>query len=488
MTDMADTTESVPKVIHYCWFGRSPLPEQALRCIESWKCFLPDWEVVRWDESNFDVSCCRYASAAYNAGKWAFVADYARFKILHEHGGVYFDVDVELLAPIDDLLEQGPFVICSVDGTECEWADLEEGQTSIKVDPSLGLAATPGLALYWEILRLFDILGLWDPNALFSSEVAAKRTTQILRALGLKNETGAQQVAGVWVHPSSLASEGSGRSPNEIGDARLIHHHTMSWLEPSYRAQFEIEAKLLNAGLSKAAASGLSKVVAILRHGDLRRVCGIAEKVFLRKCRNRAVTLIDWCLDMKACGRPLTKIIPSRFKAQGANRHEPTPYFILDELFQSFEMSENTRLLDVGCGLGRVLAHFVASRCPGTITGVELDPDLAERCQKWSRRYSNVEVVPGSVLDMDLSVFTDIYLFNPFDGATFRRFIEKAEAEVSHPLTLCYLSDHASTEIASLLSERPGWELKKREWTWKTCLRGLQRYSVWRYVPPRGLA
>lgn len=84
----------IPKKIHYCWFGRNPLPEDAKKCIASWNKHLPDYEIIEWNEDNFDVNCIPYTRQAYDAKKYAFVSDYARFKILYEQGGLYFDTDV----------------------------------------------------------------------------------------------------------------------------------------------------------------------------------------------------------------------------------------------------------------------------------------------------------------------------------------------------------------------------------------------------------
>ncbi len=100
----------IPKTIHYCWFGRGPLPRLAFECIESWRKFLPDHEIKLWNEDNFDINICHYTSQAYKAGKYAFVSDYARFWILYNHGGIYFDTDVKLLAPINDILQLGIYV------------------------------------------------------------------------------------------------------------------------------------------------------------------------------------------------------------------------------------------------------------------------------------------------------------------------------------------------------------------------------------------
>ena len=95
---------SIPKVIHYCWFGGNPLTPLAERCIASWKKYCPDYEIVCWDESNFDVTQNIYVKEAYENKKWAFVSDYARVFILYHYGGVYLDADAEVIKPIDSIL------------------------------------------------------------------------------------------------------------------------------------------------------------------------------------------------------------------------------------------------------------------------------------------------------------------------------------------------------------------------------------------------
>lgn len=99
----------IPKIIHYCWFGKGPMPERAGSCIESWHKYMPDWEYMLWNENNFDVSSYPYTQEAYNAGKFAFVSDVARLKALKDYGGVYFDVDFEVYKPFDDLLHNDAF-------------------------------------------------------------------------------------------------------------------------------------------------------------------------------------------------------------------------------------------------------------------------------------------------------------------------------------------------------------------------------------------
>lgn len=94
----------IPKVIHYCWFGRGAMPELAIKCIESWKKFLPDYTMKLWNEDSFDINTVAYVKEAYEARKFAFVTDYIRLYALYNEGGIYMDTDVEVLKSLDNLL------------------------------------------------------------------------------------------------------------------------------------------------------------------------------------------------------------------------------------------------------------------------------------------------------------------------------------------------------------------------------------------------
>ncbi len=100
-----ENEQKIPKIIHYCWFGGNPLPEMAVKCLESWKKHCPDYEIIEWNEKNFPIDYNTYVKEAYEAKKWAFVSDVARLYALVEYGGVYMDTDVEVLKPIDDILK-----------------------------------------------------------------------------------------------------------------------------------------------------------------------------------------------------------------------------------------------------------------------------------------------------------------------------------------------------------------------------------------------
>ena len=98
------------KIIHYCWFGDKPLPKLAKKCIKSWEKFLPDFKIMKWSEENVDLNECAFIKEAYDAKKFAFVADYARTKALNEYGGIYFDTDMEITKDISNLLNDETFL------------------------------------------------------------------------------------------------------------------------------------------------------------------------------------------------------------------------------------------------------------------------------------------------------------------------------------------------------------------------------------------
>lgn len=99
----------IPKIIHYCWFGRGEMPQMALDCIASWRKHMPDWEYMLWNEDNFDVGSVPYAKEAYEARKFAFVSDVVRLHVLREYGGVYLDTDVMVLKSLEPLLDDSAF-------------------------------------------------------------------------------------------------------------------------------------------------------------------------------------------------------------------------------------------------------------------------------------------------------------------------------------------------------------------------------------------
>ena len=140
----------IPKIIHYCWFGHNPLPPLAIKCIASWKKHFPDYEIKEWNEDNFNVNSIPYTYEAYSVGKYAFVSDYARFWILYQYGGIYFDTDVEVIKNMDDIINAGPFM-------GCENMFIPKNKNSIAdINPGLGFGAIPKMEIYKNILDYYS--------------------------------------------------------------------------------------------------------------------------------------------------------------------------------------------------------------------------------------------------------------------------------------------------------------------------------------------
>ncbi|MEH7419501.1 capsular polysaccharide synthesis protein, partial [Neobacillus drentensis] len=99
----------IPKTIHYCWFGEKEKPELVKKCLNSWKETLPDYQIIEWNEKNFDINANKYVKEAYQSGKFAFVSDYVRVFVLYRFGGIYLDTDVEVFKPFDIFLHHSSF-------------------------------------------------------------------------------------------------------------------------------------------------------------------------------------------------------------------------------------------------------------------------------------------------------------------------------------------------------------------------------------------
>lgn len=215
---------NIPSKIHYCWFGKNPLPEIAKKCIKSWEKYCPGFEIIEWNESNFDVKCCKYVSEAYEAKKWAFVSDYARFKILYENGGIYFDTDVELIKPINDLLQNGPYMGLERILTKVEGAGFA-------VNPGLGLAAYPKLDLLNEMLSSYNNRHFVNEDGSLNYTTIVEYTTEVMRRHGLRDINKQQNIDGVIVYPCDYFAPKNyfTRELLITENTRSIHHYDGTW-------------------------------------------------------------------------------------------------------------------------------------------------------------------------------------------------------------------------------------------------------------------
>ena len=202
------------------------MPKIAEKCIASWKKYLPEYEIRRWDESNFDLNMIPYTKEAYAAGKYAFVSDYARFWILYHYGGVYFDTDVEVIRPVDDILERGDFL-----GVESD----RNGE--ITVNPGLGFAASKGSEAIWELLNLYRTFHFLNADGTHCLKNIVEITTEYLSARGLENTGEIQQCCGFTIYPndSFCPIDYDTRELKITENTRTIHHYAESWVPRSTR-------------------------------------------------------------------------------------------------------------------------------------------------------------------------------------------------------------------------------------------------------------
>ncbi len=216
----------IPKIIHYCWFGGNELPVLAMRCIESWKKYLPDYEIKEWNETNYDVHFIPYVHEAYESKKYAFVSDYVRFDILYRYGGLYFDTDVEVIKPMNDIIARGPFMGCETDIND-------RGATAKAVAPGLGMGVNPGLGIYSEILDLYGKLHFVKADGSLNLKTVVEYTTELLCKHGLKNTNEIQKCVGVWIYPAryfcpiNLVT----KKIHITEDTCTIHHYAASWID-----------------------------------------------------------------------------------------------------------------------------------------------------------------------------------------------------------------------------------------------------------------
>lgn len=219
----------IPRVIHYCWFGRNPLPESAVKCIESWRKFFPDYEIKEWNEDNFDVNIIPYTAEAYSVGKYAFVSDYARFWVLYHYGGVYFDTDVEVIKSMDDVIDNGAFmgieVMCKVTPEDLIGYPM--------VAPGLGIGAPAKMSFYKQLLNYYSGIHFLREDGSIIGGTVVGHTTRLLVKEGLQKSSAVQYIAGIWIYPEDYFNpfdDITGRL-KKTENTRSIHWYARTWLK-----------------------------------------------------------------------------------------------------------------------------------------------------------------------------------------------------------------------------------------------------------------
>ncbi|MGJ9459045.1 glycosyltransferase family 32 protein [Oceanobacillus sp. CF4.6] len=214
----------IPKRIHYCWFGGKEKSDLIKRFIESWEVKLPDYEIIEWNERNFNLDDNKYAKEAYTAKKYAFVSDYVRVHALYHHGGIYLDTDVEVFKSFDDLLHLDSF-----------WGFEQEDYIATST-----IGAAKGNKIVKTFLDSYRDARFINDDGSFNELTNVAKITQILEELGIEMTGDYQELPGVGsFFPQEYFS------PYDYINCRnfmtdhtyTMHHFYQSWLSPKARAK-----------------------------------------------------------------------------------------------------------------------------------------------------------------------------------------------------------------------------------------------------------
>lgn len=223
----------IPKIIHYCWFGGKPLDEKSKKCIESWKKYFPDYEIIQWNESNFNVNEIEFMKKAYDNQKWAFVSDVARLLIIYEYGGFYFDTDVEIIKSFNDIIDDG-----------------FEGYFGLEHDllpnSGLGFGAIKHQKVIKELIDVYKNLD-YDRYSEELGKVACPIVTgDLLRKKGFKNKNQIQFISDIKIFTCDYFDPINYQNGKVslTNNTHSIHWYNASWQELNEKIEQEKLRKL----------------------------------------------------------------------------------------------------------------------------------------------------------------------------------------------------------------------------------------------------
>lgn len=218
----------VPKIIHYCWFGKKEKPEIVKKCIQSWKNYLPDYEVMEWNEENFNIEKFLFTKQAYDIRNYAFVSDYVRVYALYNYGGVYLDTDTEILGSLDDFLSQPSF-----------WGFEEKNYIATSI-----IGAEPENELIKDFLDYYESLSLYDQKGQVKKFTNVVVVTELLKNRGVILDGTYQVVEGIaTIYPQEYFSpyDYINCYMKKTANSVAVHHFHKSWLPLSVRIKSSIK-------------------------------------------------------------------------------------------------------------------------------------------------------------------------------------------------------------------------------------------------------
>lgn len=245
-----ESDKMIPKKIHYCWFGKGPKNKLFEKCLESWKKYFPDFEIIEWNEENFDIEENKYIKQAYECKKYAFVSDYVRLKVLYEQGGIYFDTDVEVLKRIpDEILETGYFA----------------KEKDDEVTTGLGFAVHKKNKIVKYMLDDYKDIE-FTKNGEMDLEPCPQRNTKSLTSRGYKINSKTKSIDGVPIYDKNYFCGYDINTHQYIisETTYTVHHYAGSWISKKDKVKFKVK-KIISRILGKKIYEKLRKIKGNLR-------------------------------------------------------------------------------------------------------------------------------------------------------------------------------------------------------------------------------
>lgn len=223
------------KIIHYFWFSDDPLPPMVQKCIESWKKFFPDYELKWWNSKNYDVNKCDYTREAWQAKKYAFLTDYARFDVLYHYGGIYFDTDVEVIKDMSDIIKRGPYMGLEAGTIKSFIKSNKKKARSFnhsRVDPGQGMYAYPGLPLFKSVLDDYGSRHFIKSDGKFDQTNLPQYVSRSMRKHQVILKDGLAYCEGIYIYPKDYFCPLSyiTKRLKITKNTRSVHWYNASWL------------------------------------------------------------------------------------------------------------------------------------------------------------------------------------------------------------------------------------------------------------------
>lgn len=217
----------IDKKIHYCWFGKGEKPDIVKKCIKTWEDKLFEYEIIEWNEDNFDINCNQYVKEAYEAKKFAFVSDYVRVYALYNYGGIYLDTDVEVFKSFDDLLDN-----------ESIWGFEQEDYIATST-----IGAKKGNKIIGDFLNLYEDISFYKEDGSYNDLTNVAMITDLLINKGVKMNGQYQMIEDATFYPQTFFSPYDYINCRKFitEDTYCMHHFYKSWLPLSVRLKGQVK-------------------------------------------------------------------------------------------------------------------------------------------------------------------------------------------------------------------------------------------------------